>query len=146
VSFIDPLRKVLFSRLPIKILHHLSLYPTAALWCALRFGLQRTELLRLSFRHTRLIGLDVIPTHCELLAKGDRRADELAMFGAGAALYILVLSRLALNAAQSMLALRYAGVMLGSAWVLGEPMPPIRLLGAAMIVVGVAIVAWSTFG
>ena len=62
VSFVDPLRKALFSRLPIRILHHLSLYPTAALWCALRLGLPRTEysrlLRRLSFRHARLIVFD----------------------------------------------------------------------------------------
>ena len=70
----------------------------------------------------------------------------LALFGAGALLYILVLSRLALNVAQSMLALQYVGVMLSSVWVLGEPMPAVRLLGAAMITVGVAIVAWSNFG
>lgn len=62
VSFIDPLRKTLFSRLPIRVLHHLSLYPTGALWCALRLGLGRTEyssLLRgLSFRHLRSIVFD----------------------------------------------------------------------------------------
>jgi drug/metabolite transporter (DMT)-like permease len=69
----------------------------------------------------------------------------LTLFGVGAVLYILVLSRLALNVTQTMLALQYVGVMLGSVWVLGEPMPPLRLLGAVMITVGVAIVAWSNF-
>jgi drug/metabolite transporter (DMT)-like permease len=67
----------------------------------------------------------------------------LAFFGAGAMLYIIVLSKLALNVAQSMLALQYVGVTLGSVWVLGEPMPPARLLGAAMITAGVLVVAWS---
>jgi SAM-dependent methyltransferase len=62
VSFVDPLRKAVFSRLPIGILHHLSLYPTAALWCALRLGFPRTEysrlLRRFSFRHARSIVFD----------------------------------------------------------------------------------------
>jgi drug/metabolite transporter (DMT)-like permease len=70
----------------------------------------------------------------------------LTLFGVGALLYILVLSRLALNVAQSMLTLQYVGVMLTSVWILGEPMPSVRLIGAAMITVGVAIVAWSNFG
>ncbi len=62
VSFVDPLRKALFSRLPISLVHHLSLYPSAALWCALRLGWQPTEycrqLRRLSFRHLRSIVFD----------------------------------------------------------------------------------------
>jgi drug/metabolite transporter (DMT)-like permease len=70
----------------------------------------------------------------------------LALFGVGAMLYILVLSRLALNVAQSMLALQYVGVMLGSALILGEPISPTRLLGAGMIAAGVVVVAWSNIG
>ncbi|HUO00677.1 MAG TPA: class I SAM-dependent methyltransferase [Bradyrhizobium sp.] len=62
VNIIDPLRKVLFSRLPIALVHHLSVYPAVGLWCALRMGLSRIEyfrlLRRLSFRHLRSIVFD----------------------------------------------------------------------------------------
>jgi len=62
VRFFDPLRKVLFSRLPISLVHHLSLYPTAALWVALRAGIGRISyfnLLRgMAFRHLRSIIFD----------------------------------------------------------------------------------------
>ncbi|MGH7070403.1 MAG: hypothetical protein ACREFO_10355 [Acetobacteraceae bacterium] len=70
----------------------------------------------------------------------------LALFGAGAILYLLVLARLPLNVAQSVLALQYVGVMLGSVLVLGEPMPPARVLGAALITGGVILVGLSAAG
>jgi hypothetical protein len=40
VTLLDPLRRALFSRLPITLVHHLSLYPAAALWLTLRLGLR----------------------------------------------------------------------------------------------------------
>ncbi len=62
VTFVDPLRKVLFARLPVAFVHHLSLYPAIVLWCALRFGLRRVGYFRLlgqfSFRHLRSIVFD----------------------------------------------------------------------------------------
>jgi SAM-dependent methyltransferase len=62
VRVLDPLRKCLFSRLPIRFLHHLSLYPTAALWILLRLGFGRisyfTLLRRFGFRHLRSIVFD----------------------------------------------------------------------------------------
>jgi SAM-dependent methyltransferase len=62
VRFIDPLRKKLLSRLPIRLLDHLSVYPTALLWLALRLGLGRTEYMRLirrfGFRHLHEIVFD----------------------------------------------------------------------------------------
>jgi SAM-dependent methyltransferase len=62
VWLLTPLRKLLFSRLPIGIVHHLSLYPAALLWTALRAGMGRIEYLqlirRLSFRHLRSIVFD----------------------------------------------------------------------------------------
>lgn len=62
VSFIDPLRKVIFGRLPVALVHHLSLYPAILLWCALRMGLRRLLYFRLlrgfSFRHLRSIVFD----------------------------------------------------------------------------------------
>ena len=38
VLFLDPLRKLLFSRLPVGLVHHLAIYPSALLWLALRIG------------------------------------------------------------------------------------------------------------
>lgn len=62
VYTLTPLRKLLLSRLPIGLVHHLSVYPTIALWCALRLGLSSIEYFRLlqqlSFRHLRSIVFD----------------------------------------------------------------------------------------
>jgi len=62
VKFFDPLRKVLFSRLPIGVVHHLSLYPSLALYAALRMGLSQIAYFRLvrtfRFRHLRSIVFD----------------------------------------------------------------------------------------
>ncbi|MGH7102956.1 MAG: class I SAM-dependent methyltransferase [Acetobacteraceae bacterium] len=62
VSFVDPLRKTILGRLPVVLVHHLSLYPAILLWCALRMGLRRLAYFRLlrefSFRHLRSIVFD----------------------------------------------------------------------------------------
>jgi SAM-dependent methyltransferase len=62
VTFLNPLRLALFSRLPIRIVHHLSLYPTVILWIALRLGTARIEyfrfLRRMKFPHLRSIVFD----------------------------------------------------------------------------------------
>ena len=62
VWLLDPLRKALFSRLPIGFVHHLSLYPTALLWLLLRLGVGRIGyfnlLRRFSFSHLRSIVFD----------------------------------------------------------------------------------------
>ena len=62
VNVLNPLRRMCFSRLSMSIVHHLSLYPTAALWLALRLGFGRIEyfqLLRcLDFSHLRSIVFD----------------------------------------------------------------------------------------
>lgn len=62
VYWLNPLRKLLFSRLPIGLVHHLALYPTAILWLALRLGVGRITyfdlLRRFSFRHLRSIVFD----------------------------------------------------------------------------------------
>jgi SAM-dependent methyltransferase len=67
VRFFNPLRRALFSRLPIGLVHHLSLYPATALWIALRLGMGRIgyfDMLRsISFRHLRSIVFDqMLPT------------------------------------------------------------------------------------
>src|SRR5262249_11448852 len=54
--------RALFSRLPIGMVHHLSLYPSALLWLGLRLGIGRIAYFRLlrtlSFRHLRSIVFD----------------------------------------------------------------------------------------
>ncbi len=57
VCFADPVRRALFSWLPVRIVHSMSWPATAALWVALRVGLQRIEyfqlIRRFSFDHLR---------------------------------------------------------------------------------------------
>jgi len=62
VTLLNPLRRALFSRLPISVVHHLSLYPAVLMWAALRLGFGRTEYSRLlgqmHFFHMRSIVFD----------------------------------------------------------------------------------------
>jgi SAM-dependent methyltransferase len=62
ILLLDPVRKALFSRLPIGVVHHLSLYPTTLLWLGLRCGIGRIAYFRLvrgfSLRHLRSIVFD----------------------------------------------------------------------------------------
>lgn len=62
VRLVDPLRRAVFNRPPMPIMYHFSLYPTAALWLALRLGLGRGDyfdlIRRFQFRHLRSIVLD----------------------------------------------------------------------------------------
>ena len=59
---LDPLRKHVFSRFPLSLLHVLSNVPTALLWLALRLGLYRVAYFRLmrekSYRTLRLAVFD----------------------------------------------------------------------------------------
>ena len=62
MRYFDPIRKTLFSRMPLRLVYHLSLYATVALWLMLRAGLLRLEyyklLRRLTFPHLRAIVFD----------------------------------------------------------------------------------------
>jgi SAM-dependent methyltransferase len=62
VSVLNPLRRMLFSRLPIGLTHHLSLYPAALVWALLRLGVYPIEYFRLiakfDFPHLRAIVFD----------------------------------------------------------------------------------------
>jgi SAM-dependent methyltransferase len=62
VCLLDPVRKALFSRLPIAFVHHLSLYLAAPLWVLLRLGFGRLAYFRLlrgfNFPHLRSIVFD----------------------------------------------------------------------------------------
>lgn len=62
LPMLNPLRKLLFSRLPVSFTHHLSLYPAALLWLLLRLGVRPGEYFRLiarfGFGHLRSIVFD----------------------------------------------------------------------------------------
>jgi SAM-dependent methyltransferase len=62
VSILDPLRRMLFSRLPIGLTHHLSLYPAVLLYLLVRIGVRPIEYFRLiakfDFPHLRAIVFD----------------------------------------------------------------------------------------
>lgn len=59
---LNPLRRALFSRLPVGAVHHLSLYPTGLLWLLLRLGVRPISYFRLiarfGFPHLRSIVFD----------------------------------------------------------------------------------------
>lgn len=67
----------------------------------------------------------------------------LAFYGLGAAMWIIVLSRVDLSLAYPMLGLGYVVVLLTSWLVFGEAVTPLRWVGALMIVAGVVLVARS---
>ncbi len=62
ISILDPLRRMLFSHLPIALVHHLSLYLAVLLWLALKLGLRPGDYLKLmarfKFAHLRSIVFD----------------------------------------------------------------------------------------
>lgn len=81
IRFFNPLRKMLFSKLPLKLVYILSAPLTGILWCLLRLGLNRTEYFRLirqfSFRHLRAIVYDhMVPR----IAKYYKRDEAKAFF------------------------------------------------------------------
>jgi SAM-dependent methyltransferase len=85
IRFLDPIRKRLFSRLPVAVTHHLSIYPAALVWLALRLGAGRIEYLRLmrtmTFRHVRSIVFDqMLPNIANYWS---REAVARLMYGAG---------------------------------------------------------------
>jgi SAM-dependent methyltransferase len=60
--YFDPIRRILFSRMPLRLVYHLSLYLTALLWLGLHLGMSRLEYFRLlrrfSFAHLRAVVFD----------------------------------------------------------------------------------------
>lgn len=67
----------------------------------------------------------------------------LMLYGLGAMVWIVVLSRVDLSFAYPMLGLTYIGVLLASALILGETVGPLRWLGTLIILTGVFLVARS---
>ena len=66
-----------------------------------------------------------------------------ACFGTSAVIYSGVLQSMPLNMAQSIAASQFVAVILASAVILAEPIPPVRLFGILLIVAGIAIVSFS---
>lgn len=62
VTILNPLRKAFFSKLPIRLVHHLSLYPASVLWLALQLGVGRIAYFKLirqwTFRQLRSVVFD----------------------------------------------------------------------------------------
>lgn len=87
VNLFNPLRRLLFSRLPLRLVHVLSWPLTALLWCALRVGLPRGAYFRLirhfSFEHLRAIVFDHMIPHVALYYT--RTEAEALLRGAGLA-------------------------------------------------------------
>lgn len=67
VKYLDPIRKAMFSKLPIRFTHFLSLFPTSIIWLLIRLGLGKIEYFRLirqfSFWHLRSIVFDQMLPH-----------------------------------------------------------------------------------
>jgi undecaprenyl phosphate-alpha-L-ara4N flippase subunit ArnE len=67
----------------------------------------------------------------------------LASFALGAVFYVLILTKLPLNVAQSFAALQFVAVVLASWLVLGEPIDGLRWAGIALIGAGILLVGMS---
>ena len=67
----------------------------------------------------------------------------LASFALGAFFYVLILTRLPLNVAQSFAALQFVAVILASWLILGEPIGGLRWMGIALIGAGILLVGMT---
>lgn len=67
----------------------------------------------------------------------------LASFALGAVFYVLILTKLPLNVAQSFAALQFVAVVLASWLVLGEPVGGLRWAGIALIGAGILLVGMT---
>jgi len=64
----------------------------------------------------------------------------LALYGVSAAGYIVVLSRAPLSIAAPLISVSYIFTVVGGAVFFGEPLPPLRLVGVFLIMMGVVLV------
>jgi drug/metabolite transporter (DMT)-like permease len=67
----------------------------------------------------------------------------LTSFALGAVFYVLILTRLPLNVAQSFAALQFVAVVVASLVVLNEPIGTLRWIGIAFIFAGILLVGKS---
>ncbi len=67
----------------------------------------------------------------------------LACFAVAAVIYVLILSWLPLNMAQSFAAAQFIAVIVAARIFLAEPISDVQWFGMAMISLGIGIVGWS---
>lgn len=67
----------------------------------------------------------------------------LVCFAVAAFIYLLLLRTIPLNVAQSFLPIQFISVIIASALILGEPIGLLRWSGIFLIMLGIAIVAYS---
>ncbi|MGI0134146.1 MAG: EamA family transporter [Candidatus Micrarchaeaceae archaeon] len=67
----------------------------------------------------------------------------LAFFGCALLIYVLILHKLPLNVAQSFASAQFIAVILAAAFVLGEPVQPVQLIGISFITLGIALIGWT---
>jgi drug/metabolite transporter (DMT)-like permease len=67
----------------------------------------------------------------------------LCFFGVGGLAYSYAMRLVPLNVAQSVMSIQYITIILASAFILGEVITPMRILGIALIASGVLCVAFS---
>lgn len=67
------------------------------------------------------------------------------VFG-GALFWLGVISRVNLSFAYPLLALNYVIILIPSRYVLGEEITPAKVVGAAIVVVGVIVITWGAAG
>ncbi len=70
----------------------------------------------------------------------------LVAFGCAGLIYAVVLRWLPLNVAQSIASIQFVAVILASAVILSEPIPPMRWLGIVLIALGVLLVGTTVDG
>jgi drug/metabolite transporter (DMT)-like permease len=67
----------------------------------------------------------------------------LTFFGLAAINYLLILTWLPLNVAQSFSAVQFVAVIFAARYVLSEPINPAQWLGISLIALGIVVVGWS---
>jgi multidrug transporter EmrE-like cation transporter len=70
----------------------------------------------------------------------------MACWGVSLVAYMLILTRVPLNVATSIAAFNFVAVAMASRLFLAEPIPALRVVGFACIVVGISIVAFTQRG
>lgn len=67
----------------------------------------------------------------------------LGFFGTAAMIYLVILSWIPLNVAQSFAAAQFVAVILASSFVLSEPINSVQWVGITCIAFGIAVVGWT---
>lgn len=101
----------------------------------LKIGMSRVGHFEFALANALPIGLKIIT--CLPIIGG------LTCFAVSLGLWLLVLSRMEVSLAYPMMSLGYVATALGSWWLLGDNLTPLRMLGIMVIVFGVFLVSKS---